>query len=145
MSAALHFPGSWPAFCSKAQLVLSDGTASLLFDKIPPRLQARFKSNHHPWLSGHSHTKLRVAMGEATTRNRKCLYPHARFSLPCNIWKQEQLSWSCGWPAVKSKHRLWVEVMTRLLSGWGTLVGYCLSHSGWLWDKVLWLGVKKPL
>lgn len=50
--------------------MLSDGTASLLFDKIPPRLQARFKSNHHAWLSGHSHTKLRVAMGEATTRNR---------------------------------------------------------------------------
>ena len=49
MSAALHFPGSWPAFCSKAQLVLSDGTASLLFGKIPPHLQARFKSNHHPW------------------------------------------------------------------------------------------------
>ena len=49
MSTALHFPGSWPAFCSKAQLVLSDGTASLLFGKIPPHLQARFKSNHHPW------------------------------------------------------------------------------------------------
>ena len=49
MSAALHFPGSWPAFCSKVQLVLSDGTASLLSAKIPSRLQAQFKSNHHPW------------------------------------------------------------------------------------------------
>ena len=93
VSAALHFPGSWPAFCSKVQLVLSDGTASLLSGKIPSRLQAQFKSNWHLLLMptgisvafGYSHTKLRVGMGEATTRNRKCLYSHALFSLPCNI------------------------------------------------------------